>query len=151
MPTEYAEHGLCIRLSIGLFQCCCGPVGRRYRSIAARRTAARRAAGECGQCHVVSVRIAAEHWLVFKKFSGNRGICRFLTYGNGTIMERWQFVFTARAMLMRHMLSLAVRQIVCMSVRLSVRQKSLFYGAMALDCTPVRYDCWSNYQLPNDF
>ena len=32
---------------------CCGAAGRRYRSIAARRTAA---AGECGQCHVVSVR-----------------------------------------------------------------------------------------------
>ena len=29
-----------------------GPTGMRYRSIAARRTAA----GECGQCHVVSVR-----------------------------------------------------------------------------------------------
>jgi len=29
---------------------------RRYRSIAARRTATRHAAGECGQCHVVSVR-----------------------------------------------------------------------------------------------
>jgi len=28
---------------------------RRYRSIAARRTAAQRAAGECEQCHVVSV------------------------------------------------------------------------------------------------
>ena len=42
MPAAYAEQGLCIRLSIGLFQCCCGPVGRRYRSIAARRTAARR-------------------------------------------------------------------------------------------------------------
>jgi len=108
-------------------------------------------AGECGQCHVVSVRTAAEHWLVFKKFSGSRGICWFLTYGTGTIMERWQFVFTTRAMLMRHMLSLAVRQIVCMSVRLSVRHKSLFYGAMALDCTPVRYDCWSNCHLPNDF
>ena len=33
-----------------------GPAERRYRSTAARRTAARRAAGECGYCHVVSVR-----------------------------------------------------------------------------------------------
>ena len=32
-----------------------GPAGRRYRSIAARRDV-RRAAGECGQCRVVSVR-----------------------------------------------------------------------------------------------
>ena len=36
--------------------CCCGPVGSRYRSTAARLTAARREAGECGQCHVASVR-----------------------------------------------------------------------------------------------
>ena len=33
-----------------------GPAGMRYRSIAARRTAALRAAGACGQCHVASVR-----------------------------------------------------------------------------------------------
>jgi len=68
-----AEQGLCIcrtsvRLSVCLSAighsikhhsskiCCCGSAGRRYRSIAARRTAAGRAAGECGQCHVVSVR-----------------------------------------------------------------------------------------------
>ena len=42
MPAAYEKQGLCIRLSIGLLQCCCGLVGRRYRSIAARRTAARR-------------------------------------------------------------------------------------------------------------
>ena len=40
-------------------RCCrfaaAGPAGRRYRLIAARRTAARRAAGRCRQCHIVSV------------------------------------------------------------------------------------------------
>ena len=34
---------------------CRGAAGGRYRSTAARRTAARCAAGGCGQCHVVSV------------------------------------------------------------------------------------------------
>jgi len=55
-PHQYAEQGLCnsrvsVRLSV-----CLSQHGSRYRSIAARRTAARRTAGECGQCHVVSVR-----------------------------------------------------------------------------------------------
>jgi len=60
-----------VRLFIRLFVCrsngtwqqtsCCrfaavSPAGRKYRSTVARRTTARRAAGECGYCHVVSVR-----------------------------------------------------------------------------------------------
>jgi len=38
--------------------CCCSPAGRRYRSTAAR------VAGECGQCHVVSVSSTGTHLLV---------------------------------------------------------------------------------------
>ena len=43
-----------------------GPAGRRYRLIAAQRTAARRAVGECGQCHVVSVFlfVIAKHYIL---------------------------------------------------------------------------------------
>ena len=41
--------------------CYCSPAGRRYRS-------ARRAAGECGQCHVVSVHNSCTHRLVNSVF-----------------------------------------------------------------------------------
>ena len=37
-----------------------GPAGRKYRSIAARRTAARRAAGECGYSATLSAYVVAE-------------------------------------------------------------------------------------------
>ena len=37
-----------------------GPAGRKYRSIAARRTAARRAAGECGYSAMLSAYVVAE-------------------------------------------------------------------------------------------
>jgi len=49
LHAYYAKQGLCYcRVSVRLFVCCCrfaavGPAGRRYRSIAARRTAARQA------------------------------------------------------------------------------------------------------------
>ena len=36
--------------------CRCCPAGKRYRSIAAWRTAVQCAVGECGQCHIVSIR-----------------------------------------------------------------------------------------------
>ena len=56
-----SKHQSRVRPSVFPSVVCCGfaavgPAGRRYRSIASRRTAARRAAGECGQCHVVGVR-----------------------------------------------------------------------------------------------
>ena len=47
---------LCYILKYGCRFAAVGPAGRRYRSIAARRTAARHAAGQCGQCHIVGVR-----------------------------------------------------------------------------------------------
>jgi len=40
-----------------------GTAGRRYRSIVARQRSAA-AAGECGQCHVVSVRKSKERFIV---------------------------------------------------------------------------------------
>jgi len=60
-PSVRPSAFLCVRLShpAAARRYCrfaaAGPAGRRYRSIAARRDG-RRAAGECGQCRVVSVR-----------------------------------------------------------------------------------------------
>jgi len=55
-PAQYVEQSPPARPSVCLSQQMplqpANFAGRRYRSIAARRTAARRAAGECGPCHV---------------------------------------------------------------------------------------------------
>jgi len=64
--VEFVHCRVSVRLSVGLSAptwaysskpvAVVGQADRRYRSIAAWRTAVRRAASECGQWHVVSVR-----------------------------------------------------------------------------------------------
>jgi len=49
--------------------CCCGPGGQEYRSIAAA------AAGECGQCHFVSVRRQLNIGLLTRPGCAKAGLC----------------------------------------------------------------------------
>jgi len=85
--------------------CAVGPAGRRYRSIAAA------AAGECGQCHVVSVR----RWL--------NTACYLPAPSVQTVQLVYSAVFTARCYASA-VLAMALCLSVCPSVCLSVTSRS---------------------------